>query len=103
MTAKCLTAEERKRWTANMKILNLLLPSALLLDITALSQDASKLPSRNEILKTIEVFASSPLSPEGKEAAATIAKFAEYSHDVSVVISPGVAPWLGSGEPPETQ
>src|SRR5437899_12799484 len=86
---------------ANMKTLNVLLTSTLLLTITALSQDWSKLPSRNEVLKAIEVFANSPLSPEGKEAAATVAKFAEDSHDVSVFISPGVAPWFGSGEPPK--
>jgi hypothetical protein len=84
-----------------MRRLNALLIAAVLLPTGALSQEKPKLPSREEVLKAVEIFAKSPLSAQGKAAAASIARFAQESDDVTVVVSPKAVPWLESAKPPK--
>ncbi len=68
---------------------------------SALSQEAPKLPSRAEVLKSIEDFVKSPVSTEGDAAASLIVKFAEKSDAVTVVVSPSVVPWIHNAKPPK--
>ena len=82
-----------------MKTFNVLFAAIVFLGTTSLAQEKSKLPSKEEVLKAVEIFVKSPLSADGKVAAGTIAKFAEESHDVAVTISPRVTPWVASGKP----
>jgi len=81
-----------------MKALHALLIVTVLLTTSALSQEKPKLPSRQDLLKAVESFSNAPLSARGKAAAATIVRFAEESHDVVIVISPKVVPWIGGDE-----
>jgi hypothetical protein len=68
---------------------------------SALSQEKPTLPSRAEVLKGIEDFAKTPLSVEGRAAAAMIVTFADKSDAVTVVVSPSVVPWIHSAKPPK--
>jgi hypothetical protein len=79
-----------------MKTLIALLIAAVLFPACALSQE--KLPSREEMLKTIESFAKNPRSAEARGAASTIMDFCEKSPDVRITISRKIVPWL-SGKP----
>ena len=86
-----------------MKTLNILMMAAVLLPTSAVLQETTKLPSREEVLKAVDVFAKSPLSAQGKAAAAAIVTFAEKSDDVTVIVTLDFAPWLGSDKPPKIQ
>ena len=83
-----------------MNTLSAFLIVVAVLTTSAVAQEKAKpVPSRNEVLRAVEVFVNSPLSAEGKAAAATIANFAEESEDITIVVSSKVVTWLESANP----
>jgi hypothetical protein len=67
----------------------------------ALSRETPTLVSQADVLEAIDIFAKSPVSEQGKAAAAIIAKFAEESDDVTILISQNVVTWLENDNPPK--
>lgn len=84
-----------------MNALNAILIAVVLLSTTLLAQEKPKLPSRDEVLKAVEVFIKAPVSAQARDAAATITTFAQKSDDVTIVVSMKAVPWFERDKPPK--